>query len=93
MPSGRCPLSVPAPIADLMRRGSHALRGGLCQWPMGCQRLVQLLTRLLTPNTEIDVMQGSILGSICDPLFFPCTGLFRSGQGNLWQHVLSKSFL
>ena len=28
MPSGRCPLSVPAPIADLMRRGSHALREG-----------------------------------------------------------------
>jgi hypothetical protein len=93
MPSGRCPLSVPAPIADLMRRGSHALRGGLCQWPMGCQRLVQLLTRLLTPNTAIDVMQGVDPWAHLRSVIFPCTGLFRSGRGNLWQHVLSKSSL
>jgi len=82
MPSGRCPLSVPAPIADLMRRGGHALRGGLCQWPMGCQRLVQLLTRLLTPNTAIDVMQGfdpwAHLRSVIFSLYWPFP--FGSGQ-------------
>lgn len=45
-------------FADLMRRGSLALGEGYVNGLWDCQRLDQLFTRLLTPNTAIDVMQG-----------------------------------
>lgn len=43
---------------DLMRRGSLALGEGYVNGLWDCQRLDQLFTRLLTPNTAIDVMNG-----------------------------------
>ena len=43
---------------DLMRRGSLALGEGYVNGLWDCQRLDQLFTRLLTPNSAIDVMQG-----------------------------------
>jgi cyclopropane-fatty-acyl-phospholipid synthase len=45
-------------FADLMRRGSLALGEGYVNGLWDCKRLDQLFTRLLTPNTAIDVMQG-----------------------------------
>ena len=45
-------------FADLMRRGSLALGEGYVNGLWDCQRHDQLFTRLLTPNTTIDVMQG-----------------------------------
>jgi cyclopropane-fatty-acyl-phospholipid synthase len=45
-------------FADLMRRGSLALGEAYVNGLWDCQRLDQLFTRLLTPNTAIDVMQG-----------------------------------
>jgi len=45
-------------FADLMRRGSLALGEGYVNGLWDCQRLDQLFTRLLTPNTAINVMQG-----------------------------------
>ena len=67
-------------FADLMRRGSLALGEGYVNGLWECQQLDQLFTRLLTPNTAIDVMQGF------DPLAHLRSVVFSLGERLLnWQ--------
>ena len=67
-------------FSDLMRRGSLALGEGYVNGLWDCQRLDQLFTRLLTPNTAIDVMQGF------DPLAHLRSIVFSLGERLLnWQ--------
>ena len=67
-------------FADVMRRGSLALGEGYVNGLWDCQRLDQLFTRLLTPNTAIDVMQGF------DPLAHLRTLVLSLGERLLnWQ--------
>jgi len=75
-------------FTDLMRRGSLALGEGYVNGLWDCQRLDQLFTRLLTPNSAIDVMQGF------DPWAHPRSVAITLGERLLnWQTQLRSHLL
>ena len=84
-------------FSDLMRRGSLALGEGYVNGLWDCQRLDQLFTRLLTPNTAIDVMQGfdpwAHLRSVVFTLGDACSTGKPSSVPTWWPSVITTSIL